>query len=113
MNPTRAVARVLEGAKDDFFKRHRKARSTALRVWADLVGKGPSLEGDTTFGDSIQRRLWPRQFRDRPNLYRLELIGGFRALYTVLFVPGQGHIVRVDWIGDHKEYDRLFGYATT
>ena len=113
MKPTRAQARVLEGAKQDFFKRHKKDRTRADRAWSELVEKGRFLEQDTTLGDPIERRKWPSRFRDRPNLYRLSLPNGFRAIYTVLFIQGEGHIVRIDWVGDHKEYDRLFGYSTS
>lgn len=113
MKPTRAQARVLEGAKDDFFKRHRKDRTRAETAWTALVAKGPSLEADTSLGDPVERTKWPKAWRDRPNLNRLELPNGFRAIYTVLFVQGEGRIVRIDWIGDHKEYDRPFGYSTS
>ncbi len=113
MKATHAKTRLLEGVKEDFFKRHRKDRPRAKTTWADLVDKGPRLERDTTLGDAIPRNRWPKRFRDHPNLYRLELTDGFRALYTVLFIQGEGHIVRIDWVGDHKEYDRLFGYSTS
>ncbi len=113
MKPTRAQARVLEGVKEDFFKRHRKDRPRADAAWKDLVEKATLLEQDTTLGDPIVGSKWPRQFRDRPNLNRLGLPNGFRAIYTVLFIQGEGHIVRVDWIGDHQEYDKLFGYSTS
>lgn len=43
----------------------------------------------------------------------LDLPHAFRALYSVLTRPGGGFRVVVDWIGDHKEYDRLFGYKTS
>lgn len=110
MKPTRAQVRVLAGAKEDFFHRHRKDMPRADVAWASLVSKRSSLEADTTFGDAIQRQLWPKKFASLPNLHRMDLPGGFRAVYTVLYVQGEGHIVRIEWAGDHKEYDRLFGY---
>ncbi len=113
MKSTRATARVLGGAKGEFFKRHRKDKPRAEAAWKDLVAAGPALEQDTTLGDPIKRDRWPKTCRDRPNLYRLSLTGGFRAIYTVLFIHGEGHVVRIDWVGDHKEYDRLFGSSTS
>lgn len=110
MKPTRTQVRVLAGAKEDFFHRHRKDLARAETAWKALVGKRASLEADTTFGDAIQRHLWPTSYASLPNLYRLELPGAFRALYAVLFIQGEGHIVRIEWVGDHKQYDRLFGY---
>jgi hypothetical protein len=110
VKPTRAHVRVLAGAKEDFFHRHRKDLPRAEAAWAGLISKRGLLESDTTFGDAIQRHLWPKKWASLPNLYRMELPGAFRAVYTVLFVVGEGHILRIDWAGDHKEYDRLFGY---
>ncbi len=110
MKTTRAHARVLAGAKDEFFHRHRKDLPRAEAAWEGLVAKRSALEADTTLGDAIQRKRWPKAFVSLPNLYRLELPGAFRTLYTVLYVQGEGHVVRIEWAGDHKEYDRLFGY---
>lgn len=110
MKPTRAQVRVLAGAKEDFFHRHRKDGPRAQAAWDGLVGKRAALEADTTFGDAIQRRLWPKSYSKLPNLYRMELPGAFRALYSVLYSQGEGHLVRIEWVGDHNEYNRLFGY---
>ncbi|HEV8360557.1 MAG TPA: hypothetical protein VGR28_08900 [Candidatus Thermoplasmatota archaeon] len=61
-------------------------------------------------GDRIQRTLFPRKFRDAPNLFRLALPDGWRALYVVhTKPPGEGR-VEIVFIGDHKRYERLFGY---
>ncbi len=110
---TRVTVAVLEGAKEDFLHRHRKDKPRASAAWSALVAKGPVLSQNAELGDPIQRDRWPKQFKGWQNLYRLELPGGFRALYTVQFVQGEGHLVRLDWVGDHKEYDRLFGYSTS
>lgn len=104
---------VLEGAKADFLKRHRKDTSRADDAWKALVALGGALAKDSTLGDAIQRERWPKAFKGLPNLYRLELPHAFRAIYTVIFIPGTGHLARIEWLGDHKEYDRLFGYSTS
>jgi len=69
------------------------------------------LRGEPFLGDRIPRRLVPKRMRNLPNLFRLELPGGWRALYTVASRPATGVQVRVVWIGSHDLYDRLFGYS--
>jgi hypothetical protein len=69
------------------------------------------LRREPFFGDRIQRRLVPKRFRDLPNLFRLELPGAWRALYTVASHPTGGTQVRIVWIGDHKRYEVLLGYS--
>ncbi len=110
---SQSTVAVLVGAKEDFLHRHRKDQPRASSAWAALVAKGTALSANAQLGDAIQRDRWPKRFKGWQNLYRLELPGGFRALYTVQFVQGEGHVARIDWIGDHKEYDRLFGYSTS
>lgn len=69
------------------------------------------LRVEPFLGDRVSRRFIPRRFRDLPNLFRLELPDGWRALYTVASGPATGVQVRVVWIGSHDRYDRLFGYS--
>ncbi len=69
------------------------------------------LRAEPFLGDRIQRTSVPRSFRNLPNLFRLELPEGWRALYTVASGPTAGNQVRVLWIGSHTRYDRLFGYG--
>lgn len=71
------------------------------------------LEADAFAGDRIRRELWPKQFRNVGNLFRLELPDAHRAVYTVLTFPGRPREVRIVWLGNHKKYDRLFGYSTS
>ncbi len=52
----------------------------------------------------------PREFKGLPNLFRLELPDGWRALYTVASSPSEGTQVRILWIGSHSRFDRLLGY---
>ena len=69
------------------------------------------LREEPFLGDRIPRERVPKRFRSLPNLFRLELPKGWRALYTVASSPTAGTQVRIVWVGDHKRYDRLFGYA--
>jgi hypothetical protein len=69
------------------------------------------LSVDPLLGDRIPRDRVPREFRRLPVLFRLELPGAWRALYTVATRPGRASLIRIVWIGSHKRYDRLFGYS--
>lgn len=78
--------------------------------------RGPikqALLADPLVGDRIRRELWPKRFRALPNLFRLELPGAHRGLYSILTYPGQTREIRIVWLGNHQQYDRLFGYATS
>jgi len=75
-----------------------------LREYARRLSPEPYL------GDRIQSRRVPKAFRDLPNLYRMELPGGWRALYSVVTHLDEGREVKIVWVGDHARYDRLFGY---
>lgn len=78
--------------------------------------KGPlkaRLEADALAGDRIRRERWPRAYRGFGNLFRIELPDAHRAVYTVLTFPGRHREVRIVWLGNHKKYDRLFGYSTS
>lgn len=71
----------------------------------------PRLEADPfAAGERIQRSHVPRRFANAPNLFRLALPDGWRALYVVHSRPREAARVEVVFIGNHKRYDRLFGY---
>ena len=81
------------------------AQRRELREYAARLRREPFL------GDRIPRRRVPKPFRNLPNVFRIELPGGWRALYTVASGPTTGTQVRIVWVGDHTRYDRLFGYS--
>lgn len=89
---------------EEMFRAAGSRQRKKLREYGNRLRKEPFL------GDRIQRALFPKRFRDLPNLFRLELPDGGRALYTVASRPGSGSQVRVVWIGDHTVYERLFGH---
>lgn len=105
---------VLEEAEKDFFKRHKKDRKRAQDAWKGLVNRRQTLLLDPEFGARIEHDRWPRQFRDHTNLFLIEeLPHRFRAVYTIIRHPIEGVLVQIEWIGDHGEYDELFGYSTS
>lgn len=69
------------------------------------------LRTEPFLGDRIRRDQVPKRFEVLPNLFRVALTEGWRALYTVAASPTAGREVRIVWMGDHDRYDRLFGYS--
>ncbi len=81
-----------------------------LRTFAE------QLSQDVTLGEQIQRDRIPKALRrdyNATNLWRLELPGGWRVLYTIETRPGEDATVSILRILDHRAYDRLFGYKTS
>jgi len=94
-----------------------------LAVDADEWAAAPALQREaikrvagrlrsdpTAVGERIQSERTPKRFRHYRNLYRLALPDGWRALYTLRVRKDVPPGVRIVFIGDHKRYDRLFGY---
>lgn len=72
------------------------------------------LTQDVTVGDSIRKSLIPPVLKrnyEIDNLWRLELPGGWRALYTIASRPAGMPEVSILRILSHTDYDRLFGYS--
>lgn len=79
-----------------------------------LLGWRDRLAEDPTAGDSIRKSLIPRELKRRfgvENLWRAELPGAWRSVYTIAAKVDIRPEVRILLILTHKEHDRLFGYA--
>ncbi len=98
------------GLRDDFLKRHRKDRRRAQTAWDAFRLKVALLRSDPFLGTQIPKDRFPAAYARYDNLWKLDLPHAFRAIYTVIGRPGRHVVVAVDWIGDHDEYDALFGY---
>lgn len=111
--PAHVVA-VAVGVEDDFRKRHGKNGARASAAWAGLVAKRSALQADIDFGPWFKPPKVPRFLKDLGALHVPKgLPHGFRAVYSVFKDPVDGLVVQIEWVGDHQEYDTLFGYATT
>lgn len=117
MTPQRVPADLVamrENCKTDFFRRHAKDRMKANQAWKSLVGKARQLKADTAFGPIFTPPKLPEFLRD---VWPLRVVKGlphaFRAVYTIVHDPQDGVVVRIEWIGSHDEYDRLFAYETS
>ncbi len=89
---------------EDEFRTAGEAQRKKLRELAIRLRREPFL------GNRIRRNQIPRALRGLPNLFRLEFPDGWRALYTVASQAPFGSQLRIIWIGDHKRYERRFGY---
>ncbi len=107
--------RVVQGLKDGLFKRHRKDRKRAQEAWAGLIARRDALMRDVQLGEPIPKRLRPKELKDFHTLYLIpELPHRFRAVYEVSSAsPLDPILVTVVWMGDHDEYDALFGFQTS
>lgn len=86
------------------FARAPAAQARKLRALAKQLRDRPFL------GNRIRREQFPKRFTRLPNLFRLELPDGWRALYTVATHPAARREIRIVFVGDPRRYDRLFGY---
>lgn len=60
-------------------------------------------------GDSVPNKLWPKEFSELPNLFRIGLSRFWRLLYYV--TGDEVRIISVVFqIVDHDKYDKIFGY---
>jgi len=67
------------------------------------------LKSSPFAGDSVKQDLWPKELRNLPNLFRMELSQFWRRLYYV--VGDEVKVVSVVFeICEHQHYDKIFGY---
>jgi hypothetical protein len=80
----------------------------AIKKKVELIRVNPH------YGDSIPKKLIPKEYKIKygvNNLFRLELPGYWKMLYTLTAGESQIEIIAfVLDIIDHKEYDKKFGY---
>lgn len=113
--PNAHAVRVLNGLKKQFLKRHERNGKRAHEAWDGLVARRTALMRDVQLGQPIPKRFRPKEFKAYHTLYLIpELPHRFRAIYEVSSAsPLEPIIVTIVWIGDHDEYDALFGYRTS
>lgn len=60
-------------------------------------------------GDSIPFKLWPKEFENLPNLFRMELSQFWRLLYYI--TGDEVKVISVVFeICDHEDYNKIFRY---
>ena len=93
------------------FKDLKKLKEDSL--YNQLIKAFENLEEDVFCGTQIPKRLWPKVYLNRykplTNLWKYNLPGAWRLLYTIKNNKVSVLSVILDWM-DHKSYERLFKY---
>src|SRR3989344_8684886 len=83
-----------------------KADAQLLRSVARALD---SLKLNPFAGDAVAQKLWPSEFGNLPNLFRMELSQFWRLLYYV--TGDEVRVISVVFeICEHEHYDKIFGY---
>lgn len=68
-----------------------------------------NLKANPFAGEPVPNKLWPKEFSNLPNLFRIELSRFWRLLYYV--TGDEIQVISVVFeISDHEHYDKIFGY---
>lgn len=57
------------------------------------------------------KRSWRDVWGDLPNHRHLDLPDGWRLCYTIVEAPEQEAVVRILFVGTHREYDHKYGFT--
>lgn len=72
------------------------------------------LRRNPRFVKPDKKPVWDKAFRDIPNHRHADLPGAWRACWTIRNAGGgTKDVVTVLFIGTHKEYDTVYGFATS
>lgn len=82
--------------------------SEEMTLLSSIHQKISLLKDNPFYGDNIQKRLIPKNYVVT-NLWRVELAGYWRMLYTIKGDQIEIVCFVLDII-DHKQYDKTFGY---
>lgn len=85
-----------------------KANSPEMQLLKSIRQKLDFLRIFPEAGDQISRRLIPK-FLDASNLFKINLAGYNRMLYSIKTTPEEVRVF-VLLIIPHPEYDKIFGY---
>lgn len=116
--PKRQIRLILTGQAKEEYELLRKVaeeqkkkgatNSEEIQLLKSISNKVELLKLNPVYGQSVPKDLIPDTL-DVDNLFRVELTGYWRMLYTLK--TNQIEIVSfVLYIVDHKSYDKLFGY---
>jgi mRNA-degrading endonuclease RelE of RelBE toxin-antitoxin system len=81
-------------------------------LWKSIDACLDELKSNAQAGVKIPRNLWPGDYTRNygvTNLYKCNLAGAYRLLYTIYVESGRVKVLAIDFM-PHKEYEKLFGY---
>ncbi len=103
-----ALARLEENIKS-FESIGKTPNKSDVQLLKSIKRALDNLKINPFVGDQVQHNLWPREYEDLPNLFRIELSQFWRLLYYV--VGDEVKIISVVFeIADHDRYNKIFGY---
>lgn len=114
MKPVRVI--LSAEAEEAYSELNRKAPSSKVErsILHSIKKKIELVKANPHYGDPIAKELIPREYKIRygvTNLFRVELSGFWRMLYTLTNDEAEVEIIAfVLDIVDHREYNRRFGY---
>ena len=80
-----------------------------MQLLRSIKQKRNLIKANPFYGDNIKKKQIPKGY-DVQNLWRVELTGYWRMLYTIKGDEVQIICFVLD-IMDHKKYDKVFGYT--
>lgn len=86
-----------------------KDNTSEMQLLRSIEQKKDLIKANPFYGDSIEKKKIPKFRYNVQNLWRVELTGYWRMLYTIKGDEIQIICFVLDII-DHKEYDKIFGY---
>ena len=86
-----------------------KENTTEMQLLRSINQKVELIKANPFYGDSIEKRKIPKDTYPVQNLWRVELTGYWRMLYTIKGDEIQIICFILD-IMDHKEYNKRLGY---
>lgn len=85
-----------------------KENTGEMQLLRSIKQKRDLLKANPFYGDNIEKKKIPKKFNVQ-NLWRVELTGHWRMLYTIRGDQIEIVCFILD-ILNHKKYDKLFGY---
>lgn len=86
-----------------------KENTEEVQLLKSINQKKELIRANPFYGDNIEKKKIPKLDYDVQNLWRVELTGYWRMLYTIKGDEVQIICFILD-ILDHKKYNKLFGY---
>jgi mRNA-degrading endonuclease RelE of RelBE toxin-antitoxin system len=81
-------------------------------LWKAVDSCLEELKANAQAGVKIPRDLWPSDYVRNyglTNLYKCNLAGAWRLLYTIYVESGRVKVLAIDYMS-HRDYEKLFGY---
>ena len=112
MKPVRVV--FLDEAKEEYKRLNQMVEkqdtknSPEMKLLISINQKVELIKANPFYGDNIRKDQIPKEYHVQ-NLWRVQLVGYWRMLYTIKGDNIEILCFVLD-ILDHKRYDKMFGY---